>query len=414
MLLSRLANQDLRGAFQESRGEAGELFTLLPNGDTRREMTFAVELLLDPIVTDSWGDSSNPIHTRVRYELKIARKADERGLDHLKIVNESLIPIRSSQDMWATKEVRKRAPAFFKYNRLKDLISTEMEHESGHPTVVLHQDGRSGRQRTSVRDKMESTFLSGLNNTEFPIAFAVREELRGWKFLQLSPEALRSPESRIASDQLSPSGQYLANMLARLKREDPFVLNDISAELSHLVSGAIEVQVEEDSARDRFIIYLKTSDGRPFSSRVLSDGTLRMLALASIKYDTAEGGVLLFEEPENGVHPFRIERLVPLLRDIATPFTRDYRDVGLDFKLRQLILNTHSVKVLTQLDDHEMVFAHVADALVDGHSMRVTRMSPVNSHTVSTSEQSFTRLELERYLDNSDLEVARSKRGILR
>jgi predicted ATPase len=411
MLLSRLADRDLRSAFQESRGDAGELFTLLPNDDTRKEMFFGVELLLDPIITDSWGDTAEVTHTRVRYEVKIIRETDERGLDHLKIEHESLTPILAVKDYWATKEIRKNRLNYFKYKRQKDLISTELNHESGRPTVILRQDGRSGRQRISVRDKMESTLLSGLNNTEFPIAFAVREELRGWRFLQLSPEALRTSESRIASDQLSPSGQFLANMLARLKKEDPYLLNDISADLSNLVSGAMEVEIEEDAVRDRYIIWLKSSDGRRFSSRVLSDGTLRMLALTSFKYDNAQGGVILFEEPENGVHPFRIERLVPLLRDIATNFTE--LDIQENQKLRQLILNTHSTKVLAQLEDSEMVFAHIADSIVDGHSMRVTRMSPVFNYLISADEKSFTRLELERYLDKSDLEEAIRKRGTL-
>ena len=35
-----------------------------------------------------------------------------------------------------------------------------------------------------------------------------------------------------------------------------------------------------------------------FSSRVLSDGTLRMLALATLKNDPEHQGVLCFEEPE--------------------------------------------------------------------------------------------------------------------
>jgi len=414
MLLSRLADHDLRTAFQQSRGDAGELFTLLPDGQIRNEMSFAVELLLEPQVTDAWGDTVELTHTRVRYELKIKRISDERGIDHLRIDHESLTPIFAQDDriQWAADK-KKYWPNAFKYKRQMPLISTELNHESGRPTVVLRQDGRSGRQRTSVRDKMESTFLSGLNNTEFPIAFAAREEIRGWKFLQLAPEDLRNADSRISPDQMSPSGRYLANMLARMKKEDPYILNDISADLSNLVSGFTEIEVEEDEVRDRYVIWLTTSDGRRFSSRVLSDGTLRMLALTSLKYDLTHGGVLLFEEPENGVHPFRIERLVPLLRDIATNFNAPSVYEDNSEKLRQLIVNTHSPKVLWQLADYEMVFAHVAETIVDGQIIRVTRMLPVEDSLLSMDEKSFTRLELDRYLDRSDLEEAIRKRGAM-
>ena len=138
-----------------------------------------------------------------------------------------------------------------------------------------------------------------------------------------------------------------------------------------------------------------------------------MLALTSLKYDLTHGGVLLFEEPENGVHPFRIERLVPLLRDIATNFNAPSVYEDNSEKLRQLIVNTHSPKVLWQLADYEMVFAHVAETIVDGQIIRVTRMLPVEDSLLSMDEKSFTRLELDRYLDRSDLEEAIRKRGAM-
>src|SRR5436853_697908 len=43
-LLSRLAEVDVQTAFQELRGEAGELFTKLPNGQTVDRMSIAVEM----------------------------------------------------------------------------------------------------------------------------------------------------------------------------------------------------------------------------------------------------------------------------------------------------------------------------------------------------------------------------------
>lgn len=412
MLLSRLASQDLRSAFQESRGEAGELFTLLPGDHSRNEMSFAVEMLLEPSIVDSWGKNAEVTHTRVRYELKIVRTTDQRGLEYLKVGYERLSPIAPSFDTWTTNEMRKLWPRHFKYQRKKDLIGTELEHKSGKPTIVIRQDNKSGRQREIVVERMESTILSGLNNTEFAIAFAVSEELRGWKFLQLSPESLRSSKSRIASDQLSPSGENLANMLMRLKKEDEFVINDISTDLGNLVNGVMDIDIDEDDVRDRYNVTIKFSDERKFSSGVLSDGTLRMLALASLKYDSKHGGVLLFEEPENGVHPFRIKRLVPLLRELATDFSVE-PDSEIDEapKLRQLIVNTHSTKVLYQLHDKEIVFAHVTESIIDGQSMRVTQMSPVQYSLVTSSENSFTLMELKRYLDDSDIEEARRKRG---
>src|SRR5690242_9591646 len=61
-LLSRLADHDLRTAFQGTeteiasetmRGEAAELFTALPDGTAQRSMQLSVELLVEPQIQDS-------------------------------------------------------------------------------------------------------------------------------------------------------------------------------------------------------------------------------------------------------------------------------------------------------------------------------------------------------------------------
>ena len=63
-----------------------------------------------------------------------------------------------------------------------------------------------------------------------------------------------------------------------------------------------------------------------FSSRVISDGTLRLLALLMILNDPGRRGTLCFEEPENGVHEGRVPMLVEFLRGAANVSTdRRYR-----------------------------------------------------------------------------------------
>lgn len=405
LLLSKLAEKDIRSAFQEVRGESGELFTRFPDDSIATRMEFAVELLLEPRVKDQWGQEGEITHPRVRYELHISRQSINDRLDKLKIEREVLIPIKQKDDYWSRNYKNQNWSEYFQYRRKKEFISCKSE-DNNIPTLILHQDGRSGRQRKSPLEKMESTFLSSLNNVEFPHGFAVREELRNWMFLQLIPEELRAPTPRLAPTKIESSGKYLASMLARLSKEDEFILHDISRDLSNLIPGIIRVKVEDDKERDRYIIWAETSDGRKFSSRVLSDGTLRMLALACIKNDPSHAGVLLFEEPENGVHPFRIEKLVPLLRDMSTNFSKDYKK---NQNLRQLIVNTHSPKLVSYLNEDEIVFAHTVNFVSKKFPkpMRITRMVPVKDVLLRTDEDSFyTRNEIIRYLETTDQEEA--------
>lgn len=346
-LISRLADADLRSAFQGLRGEAGELFTILPEGQTTDRMRLAVEMLVERQVQDSWGAQAGLKYTRMCYELEIARRIDEQGLERLYVIREALNPILRGSDAWFKRHVGKTQEAWrwlqpLKAGRSKPFISTEME--AGTATINLHQDGHGGR-KASVAEKVERTVLSGVTNTEFPHAFAAREEIRTWGFLQLNPEVLRQPGSMLAHPYVSPDGSNLPTALARMQAEDPLILNDISRDLANLVPGILRVEVEKDLSRNRYVIWAKTQDGRSFSSRVLSDGTLRLLALVALKNDPQHRGVLCFEEPENGVHPFRLKNMVHLLRDLTTDFSDPAQS---DEPLRQLLVNTHSPVLVSQ------------------------------------------------------------------
>ncbi len=64
------------------------------------------------------------------------------------------------------------------------------------------------------------------------------------------------------------------------------------------------------------ILYsVKYQDGALSLQSVLSDGTLRLLALSALKNDPQFQGILCFEEPENGIHPSYLKDIAHLLRE---------------------------------------------------------------------------------------------------
>ena len=257
--------------------------------------------------------------------------------------------------------------------------------------------------------------LSGVTNTEFPHAFAAREEIRTWKFLQLNPEVLRYPSSMLATPVLSADGQNLATTLARMRAEDPYVLTDVSSDLASLVPGIFKIDIDADQARNQYIVNATTQDQARFSSRVLSDGTLRMLALATLKNDPQHKGVLCFEEPENGVHPFRLKNIAHLLRELTTDFHDEHQ---IDIPLRQLLVNTHSPVFISQPEVREaLLFAYMVTRIVPHEKeippQRVTRIVQVikpytqlrfNDTTISKEEENYTIDQIKKYLDSDSLE----------
>lgn len=409
-LLSRLVDADLRTAFQDLRGEAGELFRLLPDGQVTNRIQMAVELFIDRQIKDSWGAEAELKFTRLRYEVHIERRADERGLERLYVAHESLTPLARGNDAWLKQHLGKEASQWLPRltgGRSNPFISTSMKDDR--PTIALHQDGRSGKQ-ASVAERVERTILSGVTNTEFPHAFAVREEMRAWRFLQLNPEVLRQPGEMLAPTVVAPDGSNLPSALARMKNEDTFLLNDVSRDLANQVPGITGIEIEEDTARERYLIRARTEDGNTFSSRVLSDGTLRMLTLVTLKNDPQHKGVLCFEEPENGVHPFRLGQMAQLLRDLSTDFS-DTEQQGLP--LRQLLVNTHSPVFAGQTTvSHCLLFAQMVKRVQPGKNgqiARITQITPVDASPqlkldLSDEERQYTLNQVIQYLQSGNVQ----------
>jgi predicted ATP-dependent endonuclease of OLD family len=110
-------------------------------------------------------------------------------------------------------------------------------------------------------------------------------------------------------------------------------------------------------------------------------------------YDERFQGLLCFEEPENGIHPYRIKAMVELLRLLSTDFEDE------DDLLRQVIVNTHSPVLLHGLKERyndadngvsiwfSKLISHPIDANGNRRSIRITRISPLTkSFQLSFSE----------------------------
>ena len=83
----------------------------------------------------------------------------------------------------------------------------------------------------------------------------------------------------------------------------------------------------------------------PFQAHLLSDGTLRLICLATIllQPEDFQPQTILIDEPELGLHPFAINLLAALLRSVA--------------KARQVIVSTQSISLLNQFTAADIIVA---------------------------------------------------------
>ena len=416
MLLSRLAEVDLRTAFAEQRGNPSELFTQYGEDWYANEIEFLVEMLVNRIVKDNWGGEEELNNTRLRYRLIINRKKNSMGFEDLFVKHESLEKIRPDDDMWVRKfkDARTLSKTIRAGGSRDPFIKTSDE---GTPVAIkMRQDGKQGGKATPA-DTISQTVLGGVTTVDFPHVFAAKEEMRSWQFLQLNPEYLREPTKQEPGirDVITSSGKNLASALFRIKQLDEYNLTEISRKLNSFLPNFTEVNVYDDKANRQYIIKLKGEDGKEFTSRVLSEGTLRLLALCVLEYDEKHKGLLCFEEPENGIHPFRIKTMAKMLKDLSTDFTNT------EMSLRQAIVNTHSpvlVSEMIQWKNDKNVSVHFSEMRtriteVEGTKikMNVTKITPVQKETeyqtiISYSEQDrkLTLATIKDYLQTADFE----------
>jgi len=156
------------------------------------------------------------------------------------------------------------------------------------PFVIIA--GANGSGKSNLFDAI--LLLSRLAETDLKSAF---QEQRGEAREQLNPVKLRKPSPILAKDFIGADGSNLPAALARMKAEDLYVTKDISREINNLLPGITAIDVEEDRSKDQYVLISISQDGRKFSSRVLSEGTLRVLALLVFKLDLQHKGVLCFE-----------------------------------------------------------------------------------------------------------------------
>ncbi|RKZ49764.1 MAG: ATPase [Candidatus Parabeggiatoa sp. nov. 2] len=414
-LLGRLAEETdhLKKAFKEQRGEFIELFTQYGENEYATEIEFVVEMLVNRKVKDSWGNEAELKYTRLRYELKIKRFTNSLGIEDLAVTYEHLENLKPKQDKWVRllpeEIVENWRP---NVNKVRTIPYIKTETENNRPTVLVSQEGLLGANKRFPLNNATRTVLSSFDTVDFPHVLAAKEEMRRWKFLH-NPEDLRQPTHKNTGDDvISESGQNLAAVLHRIKQEELYTLREISRDFQTFLPHFVDVDVIDDTENNQYLLKLTDKDKKEYTSRVLSEGTLRILALCILEYDSKHTGLLCFEEPENGIPPFRIETMAKLLKHLSVDFAE------LEMPLRQVIVNTHSPVLVGMMNRWEpdlnvnIWYAEMRDRVTDIHKkqrvkLSVTSILPVINGKMplmlsfSEPDKKLTLSKLKRYLETA-------------
>ncbi|MDZ4784267.1 MAG: AAA family ATPase [Planctomycetia bacterium] len=252
----------------------------------------------------------------VRYEIEIGLDAEsnELGLNHetlwLRTRTESAVP----EPQLVFPFVPESAPSILERSR------------SGFRVAVKKNPGGNDNYYTEGAKSYTPSFKLGrgklalanipADEASFPVSSWFRDMLEsGIQTVTLNSHMIRQPSPPGLGLRFQADGSNLPWVLADL-RKDPRRFSDWLDHVRTALPDIADIDtIEREEDRHRYLV-VKYSNGALVPSWLVSDGTLRLLALTIPAYMKDLGGVFLIEEPENGIHPRAIETVVQSLSSI--------------------------------------------------------------------------------------------------
>jgi len=186
--------------------------------------------------------------------------------------------------------------------------------------------------------------LTPPDEERYPTANAVRRPLmQGVRYIQLNSPAMRLPCPATRPTDLDLDGANIARVVGRLLgangglgphwAEPDSPIARWTDHLRYALPDLLDIGWARRQADNAEYLMLRYENGLEAPSWVLSDGTLRMMALTIPAFLPPEPAIYMVEEPENGVHPKALEIILRSLSSIPGA---------------QMLLATHSPFVVQQ------------------------------------------------------------------
>ena len=324
--------------FADAQIELLRPFSLLigPNGSGKSNVIEAIELLSfvargQPLyeIGDIGRGSSG---LEVRGGLQTCGR---EGKDRFQIGFSAYIKFEGQdRPFWYDVEICSRPYPQITYERLKvgdwilyETLPQQLDSTSRDLTVQYDNFARGGRkpqvQVSSDRSMLSQYREFASKNRKYieclHFVQAVMLHLQASFVFDPDPKLMHSYE-RVGDTILKRNGSNLSAVLYGLSTED----EDQRATLQRLLEKIRQLPDEPYRKFDFTLTELKDvifgfqeSSGYKVDARVLSDGTLRTLAILTAFETVAEGSRIVIEEFDNGLHPSRVKVLAEAIAEVA-------------------------------------------------------------------------------------------------
>ncbi len=321
------------------------------SGLTPEVFQLAVEAPI-PSMVQSQMMESNRRYNLVRYELEfgIDAKTNELGLNHetlwLSNDGDNVLPVQREFFPDSPSDASSIISPKSRPNSTSAIKKTPGGNDNYYP-----EGAKSYRPSFKLGRTKSALANIPADESNFPVSLWFKNMLeQGVKSLVLNSQKIRHPSRPGQGLNFQTDGSNLPWVVAELQRNS----KRFDSWIAHVRTALPDVQsiswVERPEDLHRYLV-VNYSNGAAVPSWLVSDGTLRLLALTIPAYLTDFSGVFLIEEPENGIHPRAIETVLQSLSSIYDG---------------QVLIATHSPVAINMLEASQVLcFAKDADGATD-------------------------------------------------
>lgn len=211
-------------------------------------------------------------------------------------------------------------------------------------TLSSYADVSLATRKPQKLDSPDILAIKGLGQfSEFEAVSTFRRLIEDWYVSDFRIDAARERQEIEYSEHLSRTGDNLSSVTKYLYDNYPDKFQEIIEKMKNRIPGVSSVEAQE--TQDGYIV-LRFQDGKfknPFSSKYVSDGTIKMFTYLVLLSDPTKHALLCVEEPENQLYP-------DLLEELAEEF-RLYANNG-----GQVFVSTHSPDFLNAVRLDEIYY----------------------------------------------------------
>ncbi len=323
-------------------------FDELTFGGKGGDIEFAIEVSIPQQIKEKFNGRSFSV---IRYEIKIGVTQDslENAIKEERawlLTSDAKFKIETPQRILFPELVSEPQTILidkFKSKNFKRVISSKKNEGKKNDNFYIETQEASGKGwLPSFKFGIKKSALGNLpeDETKFPASTWLKSFLQqGVQLFILNSLDIRQPSAPGQSLHFKTDGSNLPWVIDNLRKNK----KRFNQWIEHIKTALPDINdittVEREEDRRRYL-KIKYENGIEVPSWLVSDGTLRLLALTIPAYIDGIQGVYLIEEPENGIHPKAIECVYQSMSSVYNA---------------QILLASHSPVILSMLDPKSLL-----------------------------------------------------------